>query len=222
MEVAAPVSAWRRGEAVSAELCCQKPTEGEKMMIRQCLILSAIVLAGMTWASSVYAQDKDLERWKRSTWQMILKLETPNLVPPAVQWTVLDKDPVPGFGARVKGMQAHYKKQLERVDDEAKKKLLRSSQMTVGWDLGFKEVTGDQVNLLISAPGVSHIVSSNAPGGKKWIATKIVQIKGKPVCWSIPVTVETGKETQLTLTENNMLDLESTFDKAMGESIKDK
>ena len=127
------------------------------MMIRQSLMLSAIVLAGMTWASSVYAQDKDMENWKRSTWQMILKLETPNLVPPAVQWTVLDKDPVPGFGARLKGMQAHFKKQLERVDDEAKKTLLRSSQMTVGWDLGFKEVTGDQVNLLISAPGVSHI-----------------------------------------------------------------
>ena len=91
------------------------------MMIGQSLMLSALVLAGITWASSVYAQDKDVERWKRSTWQIAMKLETPNLVPPAVQCTVLDKDPVPGFGARVKGMQAHYKKQLERADDEAKK-----------------------------------------------------------------------------------------------------
>jgi hypothetical protein len=88
------------------------------MMTRRSLMLSAPVLAGMTRASSVSAQDKDLESWKRSTWQMTLKLDTPNLVPPAVQWTLLDKDPVPGFGARVKKMQG-YKKQLERVDDEA-------------------------------------------------------------------------------------------------------
>jgi hypothetical protein len=191
------------------------------MMTRRSLMLSAPVLAGMTRASSVSAQDKDLERWKRSTWQMTLKLDTPNLVPPAVQWTLLDKDPVPGFGARVKKMQG-YKKQLERVDDEARKELFRSSQMTVCWDLGFKEVTGDQVNLLISAPGVYEGVSSNAPSGKKWFVTKIVRIKGKPVCWCIPVTVETGKETQVTLTENNMFDLESAFDKAMRESVKDK
>ena len=192
------------------------------MMIRQSLMLTALILAGMTWAPSVSAQDKDMENWKRSTWQMTLKLDTPNLMPPAVQLTVLDKDPVPGFGARVKKMQGHYKKQLERADDEARKELFRSSQMTVSWDLGFKEVTGDQVDLLVSAPHVFHMVSSNAPGGKKWIVTKIVRIKGKPVCWCIPVTVETGKETQVTLTEKNTLDLESAFDKAMGESIKDQ
>ena len=191
------------------------------MMTRRSLMLSAPALAGMTCASSVSAQDKDLERWKRSTWQMTLKLDTPNLVPPAVQWTLLDKDPVPGFGARVKKMQGH-KEQLERMDDKARKGLFRSSQMTVCWDLGFKEVTGDLINLLISAPHVFQGVSSNAPGGKKWIVTKIVQIKGKPVCWCLPVTVETGKETQITLTESNKLDLESAFDKAMRDSTKDK
>jgi hypothetical protein len=192
------------------------------MITRRNLMLSAPVLAGMTWDSSVSAQDKDVENWERSTWRITLKLDTPNLVPPAVQWTVLDKDPVPGFGARVKQMQGYHKKQLEGVDDKAKKELIRSSQMTVDWDLGFKEVTGDHVYLVTSAPGVHHVLGSNAPGGKKWVVTKIVQIKGNPVCWCLPVTVETGRETQVTLTENNMLDLESAFDKAMGESIKDK
>jgi hypothetical protein len=166
---------------------------------------------------------QNMESWERSAWRMTLKLDTPDLVPPAVQWTVLDKDPVPGFGARVKRMQGYCKKQLERQDDEAKKVLFRSAQMTVGWNLGFKEVTGDQVDLLISGPDAPHIlVSSNAPDGKKWVVTKVVRIKGKHVCWCIPVTVETGKETQVTLTENNMLDLESASDKAMGESTNDK
>ena len=73
--------------------------------------------------------------------------------------------------------------------------------MEVGLDKGFKEVTGDEVHLSISAPGVFEGLSSNNPDGKKWLATKIVHIKGKPVCWCIPVTVKTGKVTQVTLTE---------------------
>ena len=147
-------------------------------MIRRSLTISALVLAGMTWSFSVSAQDEDMERWKRLTWQMTMDLDTPNLVPPAVQWTVLDKDPVPGFKNRVKKMHVYYRKQLERAKDKAKKELARSSQMKVSWDMGFKEVTGDKVYLLTSAPGVSHGFSSNTPDGKKWIVRNIVRIKG--------------------------------------------
>ncbi len=186
-------------------------------MILRSLMLSALVLASMAWSYNLSAQDEDVERWKISTWQMTLNLDTPNLVPPAVQWAVFDKDPLPGFRARVKRMKGYHTEQLERAGDDANKELARSSQMTVSWDLGFKEVTGDKVYLLTSAPDVSHGFSSNTPAGKKWIATKIVQIKGKPVCWYIPVTVETGKEIRIMFTEDNMFDLESAFDKVMGE-----
>ncbi|MFV1981251.1 MAG: hypothetical protein ACC655_08875 [Rhodothermia bacterium] len=185
------------------------------MMIQRILASCVFVLAGMTWAVTAAAQDEDIGDWKHSSWHMTLNLDTPNLVPPAVQWTILDKDPVPGFRARLKKMRAYYQKQLERADNEAKKEVIRSSQMIVSWNLGFKAVTGNEVYLLTSAPGVSHSLSSNNPDGKKWIATKIVRITGKPVCWCIPVKVKIGERTQVSLTEENMFDWELAFDKTM-------
>ena len=161
---------------------------------------------------------EDIEHWKRSTWRMAVKLDTSNLEPPAVQWAVLEEDPISGTKARVKRMRDFYRDQLERAEDETKKAITRSSQMTVSWDLGFKEITGDRLYLLTSGPYVSHGFSSNGPDGKKWIATKIVRIKGKPVCWCIPVKVKKGRRIQVTLTEDNMFDLESVFDDVMRES----
>ena len=187
-------------------------------MIKRMLALSALILMAMTWVLSASAQNaEDIETWKRSTWRMALHLNTPSLVPPAVQWAVFDKDPVPDFKARIKRMQTYYRGQLERAEDEARKEMARSSQMGVSWDLGFKEITGDQVYLLTSGPGVLHVLSSNTPEGKKWIATKIVRIKGKPACWCLPVGVELGKIIEVSLTEDNMFDLESVFDNTMRE-----
>ncbi|MCI0492015.1 MAG: hypothetical protein L0Z07_03660 [Planctomycetes bacterium] len=112
-------------------------------------------------------------------------------------------------------MQGSLQKRLERANDEAAREQIRSSQMTVNWDLGFKEVTGYEVNLLTSVPGVSTIISSNGPDGKKWIVTKIVQIKGKPVCWCIPAEVKTGNQIEVTLTEKTVFGLEAVHDETM-------
>ena len=61
------------------------------------------------------------------------------------------------------------------------------------------------------------MVSSNDPGGKKWIVTKIVNINGKPVCWCIPVEVKTGEEINVTFNEKNTFDLKNIYDKTMEE-----
>jgi hypothetical protein len=151
-------------------------------------------------------------------WRMSINLKTRHLVPPAVQWTVYDKDPVPSFRTRVRRRKDFHTEQLNRAKNRTDKEIARSSMMTVCWDLGFEEVTGDKVYLLTRARGVSHSLMSNDPDGEKWIVTKIVQIKGKPVCWCIPVTVETGKEMSIVLTDDNMFDLESAFDNAMRSS----
>lgn len=187
------------------------------MITQRILRCFIFILAGISWACTSKTQDEDLEHWRRSTWQMTMNLETRNLNPPAVQWTVLDKDPIPGFYDRVKRMKGYYIERLAQAEDDTDKELNRSSQMTVSWDLGFEEVTGDKVYLLTRARKNSQGYSSNAPDGKKWIVTKVVQIKGKPVCWCIPVTVETGKEIIIKLTGDNIFDLESAFDKAMQE-----
>jgi len=185
------------------------------MIIPQSLALSTLVLAGMAWATSVSAQEVDREQWEGSVWQVSLSLNAPNLVPPAVQWSIRDKDPVPGFKARVKTMRSYYRKRLEHLQDELKKERERSAQMRIHWDRGFKEVTGDEVYLLTWAPGVSHSLSAMSPDGKKWIVTKIVPLRGKYVCWSLPIEVKAEETIEVTLTEDNLFDLESAFDDAM-------
>lgn len=185
--------------------------------MKKVIVLFVLFLAGISWGCTSTIQEEDLEHWKRSTWQMKMNLETRNLKPPALQWTVFDKDPVPVFHARLEKMKGYYLKRLEGAEDDADKELNRSTQMTVSWDLGFEEVTGDKVYLLTRAHKVSHSFSSNAPDGKKWIVTKTVQIKGKPVCWCIPVTVETGTEIHIAFTNDNMFELKSEFNKVMRE-----
>jgi type II secretory pathway component GspD/PulD (secretin) len=58
-------------------------------------------------------------------------------------------------------------------------------------------------------------MSSNGAGGKKWIVTKTVNVKGKPVCWCIPVDVKTGATIDVTFGKRNTFDLKSVYDKAM-------
>jgi hypothetical protein len=196
-----------------------KPRSNERkknMMTLRILKCFVIILAGMALACTPLTGDKHVEQMKRTTWQMTMHLETKNLKPPAVQWTVFEKDPVPGFHSRVRQMKGYYTEQLDGANSKPDKELRRSSMISVSWNLGFGEVTGDKVYLLTRARGVSHGFSSNEPDGKKWIVSKTVQIKGKPVCWCIPVTVETGKETQVILNMENMFDLRSAFDEAMG------
>jgi hypothetical protein len=171
------------------------------------LTKGAFFLAIATWVGTAIAEDKDVEHWRNSTWRVVMNLDTPNLLPPAVQWTFLDKDPLPGFAARVQEMAEH--RQSKPSDGQTASGSVGQAELSVAWDLGFKEVTGDRVHLLTAAPGVHHIASSTDPGGKKWIVTKTTRIKGKLVCWSIPIEVATGKEIQINLTEKNMIELES-------------
>jgi hypothetical protein len=157
-----------------------------------------------------------------SVWGIALSLDVPGLEPPAVQWAILDHDPLPGFKARVQKLRSLYRRQLERGGSP--RDIIRSVQMRNGWDSGFKEVTGDQLYLLTSAPGVpgSHNFSANTPDGRKWIVTKIVGIKGKLVCWCVPVEVKKGEQVQVSLTDGNRFDLGAAFDDAMREPQRGK
>jgi hypothetical protein len=48
-----------------------------------------------------------------------------------------------------------------------------------------------------------------------WVITKAVRIKGRPVCWRIPVEVKTGKQVTITLNKDNTFDLQTPDDDAM-------
>ena len=93
-------------------------------------------------------------------------------------------------------------------------------QMEVSWDFGFKDVTGDRLWLLASDPdhpAGPHTMSSSSPAGKKWIVTKTVHIKGKPVCWCVPIEVKAGEQIDVVLNESNTFDLRKAYNDAMQE-----
>ena len=142
---------------------------------------------------------------------MSLDLNMPNLEPKAVQYAIFEKDPVPAFLAEIKRMQRFNRQELEKEATEAGKEDLRRIQMHISWDRGFKDITGDRLLLLATRSGGIF------PAGKKWIVTKVAHIKGKPVCWCIPVEPKRGELINITLDESNTFDLQSAYDKAMQE-----
>jgi beta-lactamase regulating signal transducer with metallopeptidase domain len=174
------------------------------------------------------AEKADIKRWQGETWQIGIDLDMPNLEPKAVQFVVLDEDPAPAFTAQLTRMREQNRQQLEKGNTGADREVLRAMQMTVAWNFGFKKVTGDNLHLLAKRPGgySKTAMSSNRPGGKKWIVTKTVQIDGKPVCWCIPVEVTKGKNIDVTFDKSNTLDLRSAYDNAMkdseGVSVKER
>jgi hypothetical protein len=149
---------------------------------------------------------------------MNLKLDMIDIVPPALQWTIFDKDPIPGFKDSIKRLKDYYKKQLEKMENESQKQIERSSQIEANWCECFKNVTGDEVYLLTSMSDFSCKFAANTPDGKKWIVSKVVMVKGKPVCWCLPVDVNTGEEIEVKLTEDNAFALEATFNTVIFES----
>jgi len=147
-----------------------------------------------------------LAAFKASTCSVTLALDTPNLKPPVVQYAIFDKDPVPGFKARVARRRTFHQRQA-----------MRTAYVTANWNLGFRDVTGADLHLLVSSQFCSLSIHPNPPDGKKWVVTKTVQIDGKHTCWCIPVEVKKGKEVTVTLSESNTFDLEGTFQSAIQE-----
>jgi hypothetical protein len=171
---------------------------------------------------SLIAKHKEmLEQWQKTTWRLSLELDIPDLKPQAVQYTVLDKDPVPKYAEQVKKMRDFHRQQLNAADTEAAKAPIRNMLMMVEWDRGFKDVTGDNLWLLTRHPGkqvAANVLSSNSPGGKKWVVTKTVFFNEKPVCWCIPVELKIGKHVVVKLNKGNTFDLQTAYDEMMKQS----
>jgi len=121
-------------------------------------------------------------------WRLGVKLEVPDLDIPAVQCAVFAEDP----------------------QNQLREKLRKTAwaDRSVLWDLLFRSVTGDEVYLLGANPNVSMGLASNAPGGKKWLVTKIARKGETNYCWSIPFTTAPGQDVTIQLTTQNALRLE--------------
>jgi hypothetical protein len=167
------------------------------------------------------------DAFKHEAWSLHPILDVPSLFPPAVLFSVLDSDPRPKYSQQLNRMREKSRDQNSDSGSPLDARLMRQSQASVAWDAVFHEVPGDRMTLLFQNPerpgnqsGASKesgsagpvyavMIKSNAPGGAKWLATRSMRFKDQLVCWCVPVELETGKTTSVTLTVQNMTVLES-------------
>jgi hypothetical protein len=180
--------------------------------------------SGQPAPSSQQKAEKDRERTaaagkKMWHWQMVFDLDVsglPSLEP--VQFAMFDEDPIPAFMAEVKRMRPIREKLPQSNSDS-----LRDADIVISWNAGFKKITGDMVGVLRN--GAPHPAGGFGAAAKKWVVTKAVTMKGKPVCWSVPIEPKpvdqnTAQIESVDLNEKTMIDLQALFDKAMREADK--
>ncbi len=178
------------------------------------IIIPIILVVGFIITVSYATTDKEMEEMdQKVTWRMHIKLDMPELEPHAVQYAILDEDPIPRFEKRVQIVKDFYRKNMEEAKDEKERQMWFHSGMRVSWNDCFEVVTGAMLFLLTDDAGYS----TTGPAGKKWIATKVVHIEGKPICWLIPVEVEVGDEIEVVLNKDNIFDLAGLFEEAMSQ-----
>jgi hypothetical protein len=173
--------------------------------------LGAAADSAIKQAEGSKEENKKIEDYVAKTWRIQLMLRFPGSAPFEVTYAIFDEDPTPDFKASVKKWQKSASAEKRGGEGDE-----RQAAMASSWDGVFKKIPGNHVFQLKSSASPSF--ASNAPDGKKWIVTKIVEIKGKPVCWCLPVEVKTGEAIKATLTEENVFDLKSIFDGVLKES----
>jgi hypothetical protein len=167
--------------------------------------------------SASLVSDKQLDqitKLQATTWQIVFHLDFPGLQPEAVQYAILDKDPVPGYTAQVKLVRQAFRQQIEQADTKSWKEKARIAQMRHSWDSGFKDVNGANLYLLTNK---GTVLAANSGAGKKWIVSRTVDVEGRPVCWCIPVELKIGEKIDISFDKSNTFDLQTPYDKAMGQ-----
>jgi hypothetical protein len=201
--------------ATGKPVCWSIPVEvkyGEEIKVtltdKNVFDLGAVAESAMREAATSIGDNKKIADVLRTTWRIQLLLRVPGSAPFDAAYAIFDEDPVPGFKAAVKKWQA------SRKDSEALKGDERQEAMASIWDAAiFRKIRGDRLHRLPSSRLAT--MASNEPDGKKWIVTRIVEIKGKPVCWYLPVEVKTGESIKVTFTQDNAFDLGAAFDSAL-------
>ena len=158
-------------------------------------------------------KQRDQERWT-----LDLALDMPDLEPPALLWAVFDHDPVPGFEASLRKMLDDHRGRLAETEDEEAKRIVRNAYLQVHWNGQFREVMGDKVYLLGSAPNRSDSYASNEPDGTNWFATKAVEVNGDLLSWCLRIDVTTGSRSAVRFGRNNVFDLAAGYDRIMADA----
>ena len=150
--------------------------------------------------------------WPQDAWRLRLLLVAPSLNPPVVQYAIFSENPAARFASDLERLEKTCREQLNKTRDSERRQSVRRIQLAGIWNRLFRAVRGDEVYL--AAGGWSDLaLMSSAPAGDKWLATKAVQLRGCPFCWSMAFEAIQGGEATVKLTEDNALDL-ATLDRS--------
>jgi len=166
-----------------------------------------------------------IQNWKDTTWQIRPALHMPELDPEAVQFAVLESDPIEDYRKVLLQRRDRFRRELSEEKDSRQRELLKMAQMTGTWDRLFKSITGDQVYLLVPSRSERNqsltratLISSNGPEERRWLTTKIAYRNGTPTCWCIPLDTAIGKSVQVELRNENVLDPQKLYDELIESS----
>ena len=158
-----------------------------------------------------------VEEFQNQAWRLIPKLDMPELFPSAVMFSILESDPHSKYRTALqKATNAQAGKGFEPPPPLTGAQIQQLT-LRAAWDSVFHDVPGDRIGLLIQNPGTKTanpvqyavLIGSTEPPGSRWMVTRATEHGGKTVCWCLPVNVETGKTTEVVLTAENMITLES-------------
>lgn len=170
---------------------------------------------------------ESMEDFKKESWRIRPVLDVPDQLPPAVMFSILDSDPRPKYRDVLNRKSQVQKEQKLEPTPHLTPQLMRQGLLSVAWDSVFHDVPGDKVGLVyrnfgrqvsseVTSQGatpvtITHMVGivSTEPAGTKWLVTRASRFEERVVCWCIPVEVEKGKDTEVMLTGQNMIDLET-------------
>jgi hypothetical protein len=142
------------------------------------------------------------------SWELHPVFDVPDTFPPAVMFAIRDSDPRPQYEKRLQSlaeMQRHLKMEASA---SVAPEIMRQGMLHTAWDLGFRDVSGDQIGMLFrNAPTYTVVIKSNEPAGQKWLVTRAVVLEGKSDCWCLPIEVRPGERTEVALTQANMTTL---------------
>jgi hypothetical protein len=168
-----------------------------------------------------------IEFFKKESWGVRPVLDVPNQFPPAVMFSILDSDPRPKYRDILNRRLEVQKEQKLEPSSPLTPHQMRQGLITSAWDSAFHDVPGDKVGLLyrnfgrqVSSEAASqeatplttaYVVGivSTEPAGTRYLVTRASHFEDRVVCWCIPVEVDKGKHTDVMLTVQNMIDLET-------------
>lgn len=174
-------------------------------------VLSVIILA-LTFTQYGQSQEKT-EKIKRDYWSLSVSLDVPELKPQALQYAIVDFDPIAQYKVKLKGRAQFLLNMFSKSTNEEEKQKRIKSSMNYYWDAIFDKIDGTQLYMM----GDKTSFSSNEQIQRKWFITKITKLNENSICWCIPFYPVAGYDTSITLTKDNLCDLTEAFYEVMGK-----